>query len=49
MTEVLEDNAKKRVVRIPFPLCSTTGFSLPGQVDAGATLPKIVERCRRVS
>ena len=49
MTEALEDSAKKRVARIPFPLCSTTSFSLLLTRDDGAVLSKIVEGCRRVS
>jgi len=49
MTKVLEDNARKRVARIPFPLCSTTSFSLLLIRDNGAVLSKIVEGCRRVS
>jgi hypothetical protein len=47
MTEMLEDNAKKRVARIPFPLCSTTSFWLLLTRADGAVLSKSVECCRK--
>jgi hypothetical protein len=59
ITEVLEDNSKKRAARIPFPLCSTTSFSLllnPSRwrcvVENCRTLSKSVDTvviCRRMS
>ena len=49
MTEVLEDNPEKPVARIPFPLCSTTSFSLLLTRVCGAVLSKSVENCRTLS